>query len=72
LTRHFNATSGAVEFQPVIATLQMFTDQLAEREGRCAMTATILKRREPSIRRSEKHDWLIEQCAAYWLAGQVL
>src|SRR6516165_2424634 len=26
LTRHFNATSGAIEFQPVIATLQMFAD----------------------------------------------
>jgi hypothetical protein len=35
------------------------------------MTAPILERREPSIRHSEKHDRLIEQCAGYWLAGKV-
>ena len=72
LTRHLDAAPGAVEFQPVISTLQMLADQFAERQRRRPMTAPILERGERSIRHSEKHDRLIEQCAGHWLAGKVL
>src|SRR6516162_5382255 len=67
----FDTATATIEFQAVVAALQMLAHYLAQRKRRGPMTAPVLERHQLSVRQPEKRHRLFQERSSDGLAGEV-